>query len=184
VARLLALDDPARVSGLVLLNTEIPGHRPPWIPIYQTLAGLPGAGGPFGLLLRSRTYLRSPLGFGGCFFDRDRIDGAFVARYVRPVLADARRRDGMLRYLRGIDWSVVDSLADVHRRIEAPVRFVWGAADPTFPLASARAMVGHFTTRVDLIEIPDACLLVHEERPLEVARATVDFLGESGQMRA
>jgi pimeloyl-ACP methyl ester carboxylesterase len=184
VARLLAVDDAARVSGLVLLNTEMPGHRPPWIPLYRTLAGLPGAGASFALLLRSRTYLRSSLGFGGCFFDRGRIDDAFVARYVRPLADDARRRDGMLRYLRGVDWSVVDSLADVHRCIRAPVRLVWGAADPTFPIEPARSMVRQFAGRADLVEIPHACLLAHEEQPIAVAQATLDFLSEPGQMRA
>jgi hypothetical protein len=45
-------------------------------------------------------------------------------------------------------------------------------------------MVGQFATRADLVEIPGARLLVHEERPLEVARAALDFLGERGEMRA
>src|SRR5689334_3895246 len=44
VARELALVDGARVARLVLTNTEIPGHRPPWIPMYQALAAVPGFG--------------------------------------------------------------------------------------------------------------------------------------------
>src|SRR5262249_52485653 len=41
-ARYLALEDGARVEKLVLVNTEMPGHRPPWIPLYQLLMRLPG----------------------------------------------------------------------------------------------------------------------------------------------
>jgi len=66
-ARCLALEDGARIDKLVLINTEIPGHRPPWIPLYQLLMQIPGATIPFSLLLRSSAFLRSGMGFGGCW---------------------------------------------------------------------------------------------------------------------
>ena len=50
-ARYLALFDGARVEKLVLINTEVPHHRPPWIPLYQTLMALPGTLAVFDLLL-------------------------------------------------------------------------------------------------------------------------------------
>ena len=43
VARHAALLTPERVDRIALINTEIPGHRPPWIPLYQRTALLPGA---------------------------------------------------------------------------------------------------------------------------------------------
>ena len=57
-----------------------------------------------------------------------------------------------------------------------PVRLIWGADDPTFPLARAREMLKQFPD-ANLVEIPRARLLVHEERPAEVARAVLEFLG-------
>src|SRR5262245_34656084 len=42
IARVLASAD-RRVKRLVVLNTEMPGHRPPWIPLYQQLTRLPGS---------------------------------------------------------------------------------------------------------------------------------------------
>lgn len=69
IARELALIDGARVSRLVLTNTEIPHHRPPWIPMYQALARVPGFGAVMRLLLSSQAFRRSPLVFGGCFAD-------------------------------------------------------------------------------------------------------------------
>jgi haloalkane dehalogenase len=175
IARLAASDDP-RVERLVVLNTEMPGHRPPFIPLFQRTAALPGAAGNFRLTLGWRWYLRSRIGFGGCFRDRSRIDDAFVARYVTPLRESPRRLDGVLRYLRGIDWEVVDALPAIHRRITAPARLVWGAADPTFPVALARGMLPQFGGGADLVEVPDACLLVQEERPADVARAVLDFI--------
>ncbi|HYR90093.1 MAG TPA: alpha/beta hydrolase [Terriglobia bacterium] len=37
IARELALLEPGQVTRLVLTNTEIPGHRPPWIWLYRWL---------------------------------------------------------------------------------------------------------------------------------------------------
>jgi pimeloyl-ACP methyl ester carboxylesterase len=82
-ARYLALEDPTRVEKLMLINTEMPGHRPPWIPLYQFLMGVPGTLTVFGLLLRSRLYLRSSMGFGGCFADLRHIEGSSTSTSSR-----------------------------------------------------------------------------------------------------
>jgi pimeloyl-ACP methyl ester carboxylesterase len=81
-----------------------------------------------------------------------------------------RRALGAARYLAALEWSIVDELADLHRRITAPVRLIWGAEDPTFPLERARAMASHFA-RATFTSIPRAKLLVHEEHPAAVAAA-------------
>lgn len=177
IARQLALIDPARVARLALLNTEIPGHRPPWIPLFQRSVGLPGSRASMRVLLRSRRLRRSGLGFGGCFFDRSRIDDAdFLAGTVAPLLASDRRLAGAQRYLAGIDWGLVDGLAQRHAEIAAPVLFVWGEDDPTFPIGRARAMTAQLRDCRGLVAIPRARLLVHEERPDAVADAAVPFL--------
>ncbi len=176
IARVLAAAEPARVDKLVLLNTEMPGHRPPWIPLYRHLAALPGAGAGFSLLMGSQAFIRSRAGFGGCFHDPARLDAAFVARTVRPLRDSARRLAGALRYLRGIEWPIVDALAETHRRIEAEVLMIWGAADRTFPLSLARRLPGQFRRCAGLVEVPDACFLVHEERPADVSEHTLRFL--------
>lgn len=65
IARELALIDAKRVSHLVLTNTEIPHHRPPWIPTYQALVRVPGFGAAVGRLLRLPAFRRSAFVFGG-----------------------------------------------------------------------------------------------------------------------
>jgi pimeloyl-ACP methyl ester carboxylesterase len=175
-ARYLALADLARVSKLVLINTEMPHHRPPWIPFYQFLMRVPGALPGFALLLRSRAYLRSSMGFGGCFTDLGLIDGDFHEHVVAPLVRSAQRRDGLRRYLIGAQWGPVDALAHEHARLTMPVRLIWGADDPTFPVALARSMATQFPD-AQIVEITGARLLVHEEKPAEVARALTSFLG-------
>jgi haloalkane dehalogenase len=180
IARCLALAEPARIERLAIINSEIPHHRPPWIPLYQALIALPGSLPVFRLLLRSRMFLRSPLGFGGCFVDRELIRGEFEQRFIAPLLASPRRLLGMARYLRGLSqWQVIDRFATDHARLAMPVRLIWGARDPTFPLPLARAMLTQFPD-ADLVEIADAKLLPHEERPAETLRAVLDFLQDTG----
>jgi haloalkane dehalogenase len=179
IARQLALIDPARVRRLALLNTEIPGHRPPFIPLFQRSVGLPGSRASMRLLLRSRWLRRSALGFGGCFHDPRRIDDEdFLAGTVAPLLASPLRLEGAQRYLAGIDWALVDGLARRHAEIAAPVLFVWGEDDPTFPIERARAMVSQLRHCRGLVAVPRARLLVHEERPEAVADAALPFLLE------
>jgi pimeloyl-ACP methyl ester carboxylesterase len=174
-ARYMALEDPKRVDKLMLINTEMPAHRPPWIPLYQFLMGIPGTLPVFSLLLRSSLYLRSSMGFGGCFTDLSLIEGDFHEQFVEPLKHSALRQDGMRRYLRGAMWGPVDALAREHARLTMPVLLIWGADDPTFPVTLARTMVGQFPN-ARLAEIPAAKLLVHEEKPEEVARLALDFL--------
>lgn len=41
IARIIAIEKPALIDKLILINTEIPNHRPPWIPFYQAVGLLP-----------------------------------------------------------------------------------------------------------------------------------------------
>lgn len=174
-ARFLALED-RRVERLVLLNTEMPGHRPPWIPLYQFLVGVPGTLAVFQRLLALRAFNHSPMGFGGCFCDRRLIDGEFQRAFIQPLVDSARRREGMQRYLQGAKWPPIDALAQDHARIRIPVQLIWGAEDPTFPVRIARQMVGQFPD-ARIVEVPGAALLVHEEKPERVVEAALPFLG-------
>lgn len=176
IARCLALIDPARVSKLVLFNTEIPYHRPPWIQLFQSAIRLPGALSSFRLSMSSRLYRRSGMGFGGCFTDLDLLDGEFHQYTVQPLLDSPRRMEGVLHYLGGITWPVVDALAENHRKISAPVLLVWGEDDPTFPLEHARPMVAQFADCRGLLIVPETKLLLYEEKPAEVLEKTLPFL--------
>lgn len=175
IARLMAVDEPERIESLVLLNTEMPGHRPPFVPFFRTTSFLPGSAAVFRMLLGLPAFRRSPMGFGGCFADPRRLDDAFVARYVAPLLASPARIDGVNRYLRGVEWALVDRLGEINAAVRVPVLLVWGAEDPTFPVVLARRMAPQFPRSAGLVEIPGARFLVHEERPAEVARAACAF---------
>ena len=176
IARELAILDGGRVSHLILTNTEIPHHRPPWIPTYQTLAHVPGFGIALGQMLRFRALRRSGLGFGGCFADLSRLDGDFHHTFVEPLITSAARREGALVFLRQMKFSRLDEFRHLHRQLTIPTLFIWGAEDPTFPVERARAMLPEFANVAGFDAIAQAKLLVHMEQPDEVARRIGEFL--------
>jgi pimeloyl-ACP methyl ester carboxylesterase len=174
-ARYLAFSDVDRVDKLILINTEIPNHRPPWIPFYQFLMSIPGATIPFKWLLHSRLFRRSGMGFGGCFNDTSLIEGEFYEHVVAPLFGSKKKMEGLRRYLTGAKWPPVDALEKDHARLTMPTRLIWGVDDPTFPIDLARQMVSQFPN-ADLVEISGASLLVYEEKPTDVAEAVIKFL--------
>lgn len=176
VARLLALDAPQLVHKLAMINTEMPGHRPPWIPLYIALSRLPGTAISFRALLSLRAYRRSPMGLGGLFVDKNRLDGDFHERFIVPLLRDRRRIDGTLKFLADVDWSPMDALKQRHRDIRADVLLLWGDLDPTFPVQIAEAMCPQFATLKGFHRIRDARLMPHEEQPAQVLEHLVPFL--------
>jgi haloalkane dehalogenase len=177
IARHLALIDRPRLRKLAIINTEMPGHRPPWIPLYRHVLLLPGSTTVLRALLRSDIYLRSGAGFGGCFVDPSLIEGDFKEHIVAPLIRSSRRTAGAIRYIRGLDWSVIDGLAAEHQRITVPVQFIWGREDPTFPEPLGRRMSTQFPNCVGFESIAGARLLPHEEKPADVARVLLPFLG-------
>ena len=180
VARLATLMTPDRVDRIALLNTEIPGHRPPWIPLYQRLALLPGSAATFGLLLRSRLFLRSGMGFREFYTDRRLLDEpGRLGPYLTPVLASPERMAGLLRYLAGPEWDAVDALAQRHAEIRAPALLLWGEDDRTFPVELAEPMARQLGGPARFVRIPNASLMPHEERPDVVLEYLLPFLAEA-----
>ena len=176
IARELALIDKNRVSHLVLTNTEIPRHRPPWIPMYQALAHVPGCGAVIGQVLKSSAFRRSPLAFGGCFHDPARIEGDFRVRFVDPLLGSPARMDGAMRFLRQMKFSRLDRFERLHSELTMPTLLIWGADDPTFPEPRARDMATQLANVAGFYSIPNAKLFFYEEHPAEVARLIEEFL--------
>ena len=176
IARELALIDTPRVSHLVLTNTEIPFHRPPWIPLYQALAHVPGCGTVFRQLLRSRAFRRSTLAFGGCFHDLAQVDGDFHRRFVEPLVSSKARMDDAMQFLRRMKFARLDEFKQLHGQLAMPTLFIWGANDAIFPEPRAREMLPQFPHVAGFHSIANAKLFLYEEHPQEVARLIEGFL--------
>lgn len=176
VARILADSVPDRVQRVCLINTEMPGHRPPWIPLYRYVMRLPGALTIFRRLLAIRPFRDSNMAFGGCFNDPHLLNGEFYEHNVAPVITSQRRAEGAICYLLGIDWHAVDGMRAIHGRLSIPTALIWGEDDRTFPLKLAQKMAEEFAVRPEFFVIQGARLLPHEEKPDAVLAAIMSFL--------
>lgn len=175
IARLAAAELEDRVSKLALLNTEIPNHRPPFIPLYQKLTHLPGTRQIMGALMKRDWYIFSAMGFGGCFHDKGFIDREFRSLFAEHWFETPTRFRGFIRYLQCLDFSTLDQLDEVHTRISAPIQFIWGENDITFPCDQGKAMAERIPQGAGFCAIADSAFLLHEERPKHVAAQLLEF---------
>ncbi len=176
IARLVAASAPQRVTHLVLLNTEIPGHRPPFIPLFQKSSYLPGNRQIFSKLLGSHKFLKSKMRFGGSFYDLANINAEFIELFATHWTQSKTRYQGLMSYLQGIDFGVVDNLTAIHAQIETPTQFIWGQDDVTFPVGLARNMAHQIPGLKGFNAIERSAFLLHEERPDAVAKVLLEFV--------
>lgn len=184
IARSLAVIDGERMQKMIMTNTEMPGHRPPWIRLYRLSMFVPGTNFVMRLLLRSKRFLHSRFGFGNSFYDHNLIDAKWRQHVIEPLIKSARRMDGHNRFLRGWNWSLLDQMADrEHKEIIEPVLMIWGEDDPTFPVERAEEMVKQFP-HAELRRVAKACVFVHEDQPQEVSRLILEFLDRGQRTEA
>ncbi len=176
IARLALSKGAPKVDRLICLSTELPGHHLALIPRLKRLFSVPMMPQLYTLLLRSRAFINSPSGFANCVADIRHLDDDFIASFVTPIIKDRRKLDGLIAYLNGIDWSIVDNLHEVQGRITQPVAMIWGAKDQIFPIDLARASATSFGGGSVFVEVPGAGFLAVEEEPNLVAEAISGFM--------
>lgn len=174
IARSIALGQGENVHKLIMMNTEIPNHRPPWIPLYQKIGLLPSVPRIIRSLLRQSWFLKSSMGFKELYSDKSMLY-EHIQVYTNPLIKSAFHTKGAFKYLKGIDWKLVDEFAHQHKKIKARVLFIWGEDDKTFPIKLGKEMMSQFSGYVKFVTIRNSSLLPHEEKPQEVVDAILKF---------
>ena len=176
ISRQVAINKPLIIKNLILINTEIPNHRPPFIPMHQFLAKLPLSNFVFRGLLKVGFVVRSPLLVNQFYSDKKLLkDSEYLSKYVND-LKSYKAMEGFLKYLIGIEWGVVDNFKDNHKRIQANVMMIWGEDDKTFPVELAEKMCKQFSKKVIFNRIANASLMPQEEQPQEVISLVKSFI--------
>ena len=179
IARYIAIEQPDQIENLFIFNTEIPDHRPPWIPFYQKVGLWPGGPNIIRWLLSQQWFIKSPMGFKELYTDESWLeDPSNLATYTDPVIHSQEKAIGALKYLKGIDWELVDAFKTLHKVIKAKTLILWGEDDNTFPVALGKQMIHQFDGNADFVTIKDASLLPHEEQPEAVAEEILKFVGK------
>lgn len=180
VARVIALEHPNLVNNLILINTEMPHHRPPWIPFYQTVGLWPFVPNVIRFSLNQSWFIQSPMGLKEAYSDKSMLlQPENLNPYIEPLIRSQKKAIGAFKYLKGIDWKVIDKFEETHRQIKAKTLLVWGEDDKTFPIKYAKKMVEQFDGNGELIKIKNASLLPHEEKSEVVGEAIMSFLKKS-----
>ncbi|WBX77689.1 alpha/beta hydrolase [Tenacibaculum ovolyticum] len=177
IARLVAIQQPDSVKNLILINTEIPNHRPPFIELFQRISRLPFSSFHFKKKLSQLKFVKSSMGFKQAYYDRTMLDdNKNLGPYLNPLIKSRAKVKGAFRFLRGIDWKLIDGFAETHKNIKANVLFIWGENDKTFPIGLGKEMINQFTSKVEFKTISKASLLPHEEKPDIVAQEVLKFI--------
>jgi len=175
IARVIAIEE--KVDNLIMLNTEIPFHRPPWIPFYQRIGLLPTIPAIIRVLLKQNWFIKSSMGFKELYYDKSMLEDKLnILPYINPVVSSQLKTIGAFKYLKGIDWELVDEFKNSHSKITARTLMLWGEKDKTFPMKLGKQMVSQFSSETDFVIIKNASLLPHEEKPNEVIREILKFI--------
>ena len=129
IARHALAGDP-RVRAFALMDTELPRGVSWRFRMFLRAGRLPGFGSGLRWALHHPAVTRHPLVFGAAFTDRSLLTGEFDEFFLAPLRDDPRRLEAALSVLRSFRLAHVDDLARAHRRIEVPVRLIWGAPGP------------------------------------------------------
>lgn len=177
IARHAMAGDP-RLRALGLIDTE-QSTGLSW-KFKSFLAGrrVPGFGAGLGWVAGRPRMRRNKLVLGDAFVDRSLLDGEFDEFFLQPLNKSKAHRDAAVRLLRSFDYQLIHDLRELHKKIDVPVRLVWGEHDRFFPVKWAEEMVADFPN-AQLAVIPGAGLFSHEERPAEVAAAILPMLTAS-----
>jgi pimeloyl-ACP methyl ester carboxylesterase len=161
----LALRAPARVAGLVLIDTNADAESPHNLPKYWAMAMIARVLGPIPPLL-------------------DRLEPIFLSPHTRatqPALVQALRRT-IASMDRASIWRAVDAVIfsrdDVRAslpQITAPTLVIVGADDVATPRARSEEIVARIRG-ARLVEIPRAGHLAAWEQPAAVLAALTPFL--------
>ena len=167
-ARLMALSKEIEVPTLILLNTEVPNHRPPWIELYQKASQLPLSHHFFKLSLKNKYFVRSGMGLKAFYTDKRLLkEEENIAPYIDLVTSTTKSMKGALSYLRGCDLKFMDTLKEKQKLIKSRVVLIWGEDDVTFPVEYGEKLASQFKA-AEFYRIPNASLMPHEEKPKEV----------------
>lgn len=177
IARIVAINQPSRIKNLILINTEIPNHRPPFIELYQKVSRFPFSSKYFQIKLKQQRFIRSSMGFKYTYSDKSMFDNEDnLGPYLNPLTNSYKKIKGALKFLRGIDWKLIDGFEKTHSKIQANVLLIWGEDDKTFPIKLGQEMVNQFKTHAKFKIIENASLLPHEEKPILVSQEVLNFL--------
>jgi haloalkane dehalogenase len=172
VAQLLAIRHPQRVRSLLLTNCDVEPDSPP--PALKPVFELAEMGiWPDAWLapwLKDKAKARAPDGLGGmCFSNPEHPTDAAIEQYLCPILRSVERKDLANRYALGLKPNPLAGIEASLRKLDIPVRIVWGMSDDIFAKANPDYLARVLPRVEGVRRIPEAKLFFPEEYPHIIA---------------
>ena len=109
------------------------------------------------------------------FHHRDRATPEMLQGWMKPYMTDEGKLS-LIRNASALNTNHTMELIDDLKRLTQPVMLLWGAKDQFQPLASAERFKAEFPA-ADLRVVPDSDHFMPFEKPDDVARNLIEFLG-------
>src|SRR5882672_10502855 len=169
IALNLALLDPGRVAGLILIDSagvDVPGggSLAPGYLLVPVVGRVLTA-----MALRSDKLVRQ--GLEKSFYDQTKVTNERVANYYRPL----QTRGGQLAALRARTQADQFPIEEDLSKIKLPTLIIWGAEDQLIPLAAGRK-INSLIQDSKLVILDNCGHLAQEEMPERVVDEVTKFI--------
>jgi len=187
IAQLFVSRHPQRVRSLLLTNCDVEIQSPPAALL------------PFIKLAHEGTYPESYLepwlkdkaqarsrtaGLGGmCYADPAHPTDAAIEQYLRPLVASAKRKAFVNRYLVALETNSLEGLEPVLGVAMVPTRIVWGMADTIFSKDNPEYLAEILPRVTGIRRIPEGKLFFPEEYPGVIAEEARKLWAEAKSQR-
>src|SRR5690242_18924714 len=164
IAQLLMARHPSRIRSVLLTNGDTEPDCPPQAVLSVVAAAKAGTfAGWFGPCLEDKDRCRRPGQLGGDTFTfPERLRDDTIDMYLAPLAAHPARTNA---YGRAAEGNPLAGISAALRRLDAPVRIVWGTGDTIFKAETPDYLDKLFPNSRGVLRVPGAKLFFPEEFP-------------------
>lgn len=174
ISQIVVTEHPARISRLVLTNSDCLEEFPPGtFKLLVKALRIPGFMTLLANGLRFRLNQRSPLAYGA--LSKRRIPDELLRSWVRPPIEDRDVRRDSRKFASGMDPSYTLAAAEKLGRLEIPVLLAWGEDDRFFRIELAERLAALIPDS-RLVRFADSLTFVPIDEPERLAAEVGAFV--------
>jgi pimeloyl-ACP methyl ester carboxylesterase len=170
---MVAAEQPARLSRLVLVACEAFDNCPPGLPgkNMMLLGRIPGGVGLMVQSLRIRPLRRLPIAYG---WMSKRVSQDLLDEWLHPLFTQRAIRRDLKKFIHAGEPSLVATATERLRDFDHPTLVVWSREDRVMPRDHGRRLV-ELLPQGRLVEVDDSYVIMPVDRPDELARHIRSF---------
>ena len=172
IAQLFLARQPRRVRSMLLTNCDAHTNSPPkaLVPFIEAARAGTLAKQFVERQLHDKAAARAKDGLGGlCYADPQKLTDDAIECYLAPLVSSPVRIAQFHRYQTSMEPNPLPGIESALRRCQAPVRILWGTADPFFDVSWAEWLDRTFPESQGVRRLEGAKVFFAEEIPDVVA---------------